>query len=120
MQDNRENLVPKVHPATRAVEADDPYNLHGIEVPGDPQFMLRMLVEEYARMGWDGERLLALFRDPFYQGAHGLWRHFGEAELRKRVAALLTRTGVIRVRAVAAPSADELVSLSIPSQDCRP
>jgi len=110
-----ENLVPKVHPATRQVEPDDPMNLHGIEVAGDPEIMLRMLVEEYARMGWGLEELMSLFRDPFYQAAHGLWLRYGERETRNRLEAILARIGVIRVRTVAAPAAEELVNIKLPS-----
>jgi hypothetical protein len=72
------NLVPKVHPATRPVEPEDPMNLHGIEVPGDPEIMLRMLVEELARMGYGLEPLMALCRDPFYHALHGVWLKYGD------------------------------------------
>ena len=80
-----DNFVPKVHPATRPVEPDDPMNLFAVEVPGDPELMLRLLVEEYARMGWGLDALLGLFRDPFYVAAHGLWLHYGEEELKRRL-----------------------------------
>jgi hypothetical protein len=35
-------------------------------------------VEEYARMGWSGERILRLFRNPFYRGPHQILRMKGE------------------------------------------
>ncbi len=35
-------------------------------------------VEEYARMGWSGERILRLFRNPFYRGPHQILRVKGE------------------------------------------
>lgn len=111
---NSANSIPgtKVHPATRPVEPDDPMNLHGYEVPGDTELMLRMLVEEYARMGWDLEALMPLFHDPFYQGFHGLLRLYGEEELRKRVGQILSRCGVIRTRDEIAPPPEQLVQLS--------
>jgi len=115
MDNPTENLVPKVHPATRQVEPDDPMNLHGFELPGDPNIMLRMLVEEYARMGWGLEQLMTLFRDPFYHAAHGLWLRYGEREMRDRLTAMLARTGVIRVRSETAPAAEELVNITLPS-----
>lgn len=98
MTDSSKQYVPKVHPATRSVEPEDPMNLFAVEVPGDPELMLRLLVEEYARMGWGLNELLRLFRDPFYVAAHGLWLHYGEEELRRRLTELLGRLCVVRVK----------------------
>jgi hypothetical protein len=92
------NLVPKVHPATREVLPEDPLNLHGIEVPGDPELMLRLLIEEYARLGAGTDQIMNLARNPFYQSFHGLFRLLGEEEFRRRVSEILRRCGVIRVR----------------------
>ena len=58
------NGVPKVHPATREVLPEDPMDLHGIEVSGDPDLMMRMLVENYARMGWNTDSIMSMARDP--------------------------------------------------------
>ena len=93
-----ERYVPKVHPATRPVEPDDPMTLHATPAPGDPEVMLRCLVQEYAWMGWDGEQILALFHDPFYPALHSLLQLCGENGLRERLTALLGQTGVFRVR----------------------
>lgn len=92
------NAVPKVHPATRGIEPDDPMNLHAVEVDGDPQVMLQMLVEEYARMGFGLDELMNLSRQPFYQGLHGLWQLYGEAGLRRQLGAILSRCGVFRTK----------------------
>jgi hypothetical protein len=109
-----DNFVPKVHPATRPVEPDDPMNLFAVEVPGDPELMLRLLVEEYARMGWGLDALLGLFRDPFYVAAHGLWLHYGEEELRRRLAAMLSRVGVVRTRTTTRdPASEQLVQIDL-------
>ncbi len=35
-------------------------------------------VEEYARMDWNGERILRLFRNPFYRGPNQILRMKGE------------------------------------------
>jgi len=110
------DYVPKVHPATRAVEPEDPMNLFAFEVPGDPELMLRYLVEEYARMGWGLEELLRLFRDPFYVAAHGLWLHYGEDELRRRLVNLLSHVGVVRVKTtISSPPAEQLVQINLSS-----
>jgi hypothetical protein len=107
--------VPKVHPATRQVEPEDPMNLHGFEVPGDPELMLRILVEEYARMGVTLDALMGLARDPFYQGFHGLWLLYGEDELRNRLSEILSRCGVMQTRVEhSTPMPEQLVELELP------
>jgi hypothetical protein len=101
-----ERLVPKVHPATRAAEPDDPYTLHATAAPGDPEVLLRCLVQEYTWMGCDAEQILALFRDPFYPALHGLLHAFGEDGLRARIAALLAKTGTFHFRASVSEAAE--------------
>ena len=91
------NAVPKVHPATRAVEPDDPMDLHGVEVDGNPEVMLRILIEEYARMGCGLEELMTMCKQPFYVGFHGLLQFFGEEELSQRIRGILAKCGVFRV-----------------------
>jgi hypothetical protein len=92
-----EPFVPKVHPATRPVEPDDPLTLHATAVAGDPEVMLNCLVQEYAWMGWDTEEILRLFRDPFYPALHSLWCFYGEAGLRDRLSAVLSQAGTLRL-----------------------
>jgi len=110
-----ECLLPKIHPATREMLPDDPLDLQGFEVPGDPDLMLRLLVEEYARMGADIDTVMDFARNPFYQGFHGLYVLFGEAESYRRVAAVFARVGVTRVHCVEAPTADQLVAITLPA-----
>jgi hypothetical protein len=108
------HAVPKVHPATRDVEPDDPMNLHGVQVDGDPEVMLHILVEEYARMGYGLEALMVLSRDPFYVGFHGLLQLYGEEELERKVSRVLSRCGVFRVvTREAAPPPENLVELDL-------
>ena len=103
---------PKTHPATREILPDDPMEMHGFEVPGDPQLMLRLLVEEYARLGWDSEAIMGLARDPNYQAFHGLLVLLGEEEFRRRVGEIISRCGVIRVKTKErAPAGQDLVQL---------
>jgi hypothetical protein len=105
----------KVHPATREMLPDDPLELTSFEVTGDSDLMLRLLVEEYARIGWDLEAIMRLARDPFYLGLHGLLQRHGEVEMRRRVAEILSRSGVTRVKMVETESAPiQLVQLELP------
>ena len=77
--------------------------------------MLRLLVEDFARMGWGLEPMMGLARNPFYAALHGLYLRFGEEPLRERITAVLRRVGVMRVRLVEAPAADHLVQLQLPA-----
>ena len=118
------NAAQKVHPATRAAEPEDPMNLHGVEVDGDPEIMLRMLVEEYARMGFGLDELLDLCRQPFYVGLHGLLQFYGEEELTQRLSGILAHCGVFRVATrETTPVSEQLVQLDfsrIPGRCVRP
>lgn len=115
MTDSTSNPVPKIHPATRPVEPEDPMNLHAFEVPGNTELMLRVVVEEYARMGCDLDSMMNMFRDPFYQVLHGLWQLYGEDELHRRVIEILGRCGIMRTTTIdTAPPSDQLVQLDIP------
>jgi len=95
-----ERWVPKVHPATRAAESEDPYELFATSVPGDPELMLRCLVQEYAWMGWGTDQLLAMFRDPFNPALHRLLQIYGEENLGERIAAIIGSMGVFRFEGV--------------------
>jgi hypothetical protein len=57
--------------------SDSPVTDEAVEEMG------RAFVDEFARMGWGRERLLALFRNPFYRGPHLVWRLKGEAWVRE-------------------------------------
>ncbi len=116
MKDLDANAAPKVHPASREMLADDPLSLHGVEVAGDWEVMMRMLVEDYARMGWDVDAIMTLAQDPFYQGFHGLYLRLGEDAFRDRVLDILSRVGVTRVTTVETePPPFELVEIELPA-----
>ena len=116
MEYENPNAVPKVHPATREVLPEDPMDLQGFEVPGDPDLMLRMLVEDYARMGSNTEAIMSLAIDPNYQVFHGLLRMFGEDELRRRIADVIGRCGVMRVKTTQRESPPtQLVQIDLPA-----
>jgi hypothetical protein len=106
--------VPKIHPATREILPDDPLQMQAFEVAGDPELMLRILVEEYARIGWSLEAIVRLARDPNYTAFYGLLQALGEEELRKRVSRVLARCGVMRVKArESEPLSERLVQIRL-------
>ena len=116
MENDTPTAVPKVHPATREVLPEDPMDLHGFEVPGDPELMMRLLVEDYARMGWNTQSIVGLATDPNYQVFHGLLQMFGEDEFRRRTANVISRCGVMRVKTTERESAPtELVQIDLPA-----
>jgi hypothetical protein len=90
----------RTHPADRAPQADDPMEISGIEIEGDPQVMLACIVEEFARMGCDVDAIMRMFDDPFFQGPYGLTRAFGRDYIRGRVAEIVRGCGVMTVRIV--------------------
>ena len=103
--------VPKVHPLDREMLPEDPMHIQAFEVPGDTELMFRVVVEEFARMGWDSDAIVGLARNPFYAALHGLWLLLGEEKFRASVAQVLSRVGVTRVRSVVAPPVGELVQI---------
>ncbi len=114
MSDHTPQPTPKVHPASREVLPDDPMNLHAIELDGDADLMLRLLVEEYASMGWSLPAILDLARDPNYQAFHGLYLQLGEDAMRDRITAILSRVGVMRVTvSEAAMPPENLVQINL-------
>jgi hypothetical protein len=69
-------------------EADDPMMLVGVSVPVDRDSVREMaatFAEEFAALGYGEDRLLNLFREPFYSGAHRAYQVLGEVEIRRIV-----------------------------------
>jgi hypothetical protein len=82
-------------------EPDDPQVLVGVSLEGDGESTREMaaaFADEFARMGFDAGRILALFRSPFYAGAHAALRLLGEAEIDRLVAESVAFWGGARVR----------------------
>ncbi|MBI3085136.1 MAG: hypothetical protein HYY88_05325 [candidate division NC10 bacterium] len=58
----------------------DPQILVGVVLPSNEEAtreMAYVFAEEFARMGFDAEGIANLFRDPFYAGAHQVYRALG-------------------------------------------
>ncbi len=72
--------------ARKQFEDDDPMELIQVYLPqGDPEAMAECFVEEFIWLGYDSQRLLDLFRNPFYAGAHAIYRSRGEAHVLKLI-----------------------------------
>ncbi len=59
---------------------EDPLELVGMVMPGEAGQLERMaetIVEEYARMGWDEQRLFTLFIHPLFMATHRIYLHKG-------------------------------------------
>jgi len=96
--------------ATKPFEPDDPLAPIGVAVDGGPDAaaeMARCLVEEYLREGWDEIRLLALFRNPFYQALHMIYQQRGEDGVRALIADVAATWGVWRMSETAGPEGGE-------------
>ena len=112
-----EQYVPKIHPATRPVEPEDPMTLYATPVAGDPEVMLQCLAQEYAWLGWGAEEILGLFHDSFYPALNELLRAYGEDGIRERLTAVLGPMGVFRFTgAVRDDPEPELIQLGIRGQ----
>ena len=107
--------VPKVHPLDREMLPEDPLEMQAFEVPGDTELMFRIVIEEFARMGWDRSAILGVARDPFYAALHGLWRLYGEEDFSRRVSQVLSRVGVVRVRTFERPPPSDLMQIEASS-----
>ena len=116
MGTNLQTGVTKTHPASREILPDDPMQLNGFQVPGDPELMLRMLVEEYARLGWKPEAIVRMIRDPNYRLFGGLSELFGEKALQQKVEQIVARCGVIKVSLTETEAVSEqLVQIELPN-----
>jgi len=84
----------------KTFDPDDPMVLDGRPVQGDPGLMMELLIEEYARMGWDATQIEAIFANPFFRATHGLSDQFGVATVKARIKDVLDRCGVLRFHVV--------------------
>jgi hypothetical protein len=86
--------------ARKEFEADDPMELIGVVLPADAeaiQDMAYAFAEEFARMGFDANRIMRLFQQPFYAGAHQAYGALGEAAIRTIIEECTQIWGRVRV-----------------------
>jgi len=66
----------------------DPNMLVGVQLPGTAETtrdMAYVFAEEFARLDFDKKRLMHIFRQPFYAGAHRAYLELGEKEIEEIV-----------------------------------
>lgn len=79
--------------------AEDPLELVGMVMPGEVGQLERMaetIVEEYARMGWDEQRLFTLFIHPLFMATHRIYLQKGEAYVKSLIDRTCARYRVLR------------------------
>ena len=71
------------------VDPEDPMELHGVAFLTEEDTQAEMaacFVEEFLRLGWRAEAILALFRNPHYVGPHMVLENKGEPFVREVIA----------------------------------
>ena len=67
-------------------DLEDPMERVGVELPVTSEESVKEMAlcfaEEFVREGWDEERLLWMFRNPFYQGPYLVWKQKGDEFIR--------------------------------------
>ncbi len=74
----------------------DPLELRGVALRSAEDTTAEMaacFAEEFVRLGYDHWRVLALFRDPRYTGAHLAWCQQGEPFVRDVIGEVFARRG---------------------------
>lgn len=80
--------------ADKTFAPDDPMGMVAVGVPeGEPDLMAECLIEEYVRLGSSDAQLLALFKNPFFAGAHALYRARGEEHIQAVIARVRQQWG---------------------------
>jgi len=91
-------------------EPDDPHLLVGVSLPGDEaatREMAAAFADEFAQMGFDRDRLLRLFSNPFYTGAHAARELLGDVEITRIVVESLRAYGGRACAILDAPTDDD-------------
>ena len=90
-------------------EPDDPHVLVGVSFEGSEEATREMaaaFADEFAQLGYDRDRILEMFRAPFYAGPHSAYSSLGEAQIRSVIDQSVAFWGRFRVRVQEAPSSD--------------
>jgi hypothetical protein len=81
-------------------DVNDPLELVAVTLPADAEAQREMayvFAEEFARLGYGAPQILALFRNPFYAGAHAAYRMLGDEATRAIIDDCLAVWGRVRL-----------------------
>lgn len=71
------------------IDPEDPMEFVGVELSGQSEAALRDMAlcfaEEFAREGWNEEKLTQMFKNPFYKGPYLAWQQKGDNFIREIV-----------------------------------
>jgi hypothetical protein len=93
-------------------DPQDPQELVGVELPGDEAVtreMAEAFADEFAQLGHTRAQIIALFRTPFYAGAHQAWELLGEEAIARIVDESVSVWG--RVRCVVTDVPDDEIAV---------
>lgn len=98
----------------------DPMTLHGVvlEDVGAPPIdaireMAECFIDEYARLGFDANRILQMFRTKGYAGPYMATELLGEAAIRELVESVLARWGGRRAATTSRTTTQREMSLTV-------
>lgn len=70
------------------IDPEDPLELRAVALittEDTTEAMTDCFMEEFLRLGYSASQILALFRNPHYTGAHGVWATRGEDFVKQRL-----------------------------------
>ena len=79
---------------TKHLDPDDPMEIKAAVIAGDERLMMECLIEEFAHLGWDFEKIARMFNEPFFLASHGLEKRFGRKAVLECIEHTLARCGV--------------------------
>jgi hypothetical protein len=98
-------------------DATDPMTLHGVAVETDDDRAMRDMaecfVEEYARSGFDADRILRMFMTKGYAAPFLAYQALGEEAIRRMIDELLPLWGARGSHAPATRNVSESISLPV-------
>ncbi len=77
-------------------DVEDPLELNGITLLTEEDTtdeMAECFIEEFMRLGYGAQQILALFRNPYYLGMNMVLEKRGEPFVRDRIAGVFARWG---------------------------
>lgn len=77
-------------------DPEDPMELNGVALwteEDTQESMAECFIVEFIRLGYDHQRILGLFRNPFYIGMHMVLENRGEEYVRRKIESTFAQRG---------------------------